>query len=61
MRQCPAYRLPTTYEYERNGVSSLFMLFAPLERQIGVLYWQCLDSRIPDGESLRREVRIVGD
>ena len=94
-------------EYERNGVSNLFMLFAPLEGwrraavtdrrtkvdwtrqvkqlvdedypdkdrivlvmdnpvsstgqamaeiEIGVLARQCLDRRIPDQETLRREV-----
>ena len=29
--QRPAYRAAYDYEYERNGVSSLFMLFAPLD------------------------------
>ena len=35
---CPGLAVAYDYEYERNGVSNLFMLFAPLEgwRRVGV-------------------------
>ena len=41
------------YEYERNRVSNLFMLFAPLE---GWRRVEVTDRRIPDQSVLRREV-----
>ena len=37
---CPGLAAAYDYEYERNGVSNLFMLYAPLEgwRRVGVTY-----------------------
>ena len=46
------------YEYERNGVSNLFMLFAPLE---GWRRVEVTDRRISDQSTLRREIEAWQD
>src|ERR1039457_410941 len=88
----PGRKARHDYEYERNGVANLFMLFAPLEgwrrvkvtdrlverfewhytpkhgswldmaeSELGVLATQCLDRRIPNKQTLAREVSAWQD
>src|ERR1700675_1049343 len=64
----PGRKARHDYEYARNGVANLFMMFAPLTRPNTALArhgrirtrcslkTQCLDRRIPDKRILTREV-----